>query len=1085
MNLSAILLFISAFQVTAMGAAAQTITLSEKRTPLINVLDKIAGQGGLYFLYDDESILQAEPVTIKLKDATVDDALEKLFITLPFKYTKRGKTIVIKSLPSATLPANPRNQDRSVSGQVRDETGNPLAGVTVTVKGTAVASKTDEDGRYQINVPDGATALVFTTIGFETFEAQIGNRIIIDIRMDFAISDLDEVVVVGMNIQQSKRSVTGSVATIQTKELRQSPVANLNNALAGRLPGMISVQRSGQPGADAAELFIRGISTYGSNRAPLVVVDGLPRGAGNFSQIDANEVESISILKDATSAALYGIQGANGVIVVTTKRGKENAVPRINYTSQVATQQPVRLPKSMSSYELALYRNLWDANSGNVSPFDEEALKTIEGGFDPYGYPNVNWFDEILKPSSLQNQHNINVSGSTNRMRYFVSGSFLNQGTLLRHDDKFYENYQLKSRFNRYNFRSNIDLQATELLTLQVDLAGRLEERVGPGAGFGEVFSQISGMLPFAMPIFNPDGTLGAGSYVEMPYWQNPYAMVTQNGYYQNFSNVMYGTISAHHKLDFITDGLSVKANFSFENNNVKGTSRRQNYDTFWYRGKDNEDNPIYQQDRIASRLNTSGSSMIERSNYLDVRLQYDRVFAESHQVNVHLLANKALRVWNDDLPYAYQGVSGRFLYGYLNRYFLEGNLGFNGSENFPKGNRYGLFPSASLSWIVSDEKFFQSDISHLKLRASYGFSGNDKIGNSRWLYISDYTSSPGYRFGSGNATAGAYDENRVGNMYVTWEKSAKANFGVEFGLWNNQLEVIADVFHEKRTDILTTPGSVPDYVGIENLAPRNSGVVANRGVEGEIRYRKSFGELGIFTNINLTYAKNVVLENDEPKPAFPYQDLRGFSVGHTLGYLNTGFFDSPLDIANSAVQNFDNTTIPGDLKYMDVNGDGVIDAFDRVPIKSFYVPELTGGWSFGLYYRGVDFSVLFNGALGATTWSMPRSNDPLRNRHWTPERGSSAVMPVPKHSTNNELASTFWVRSSDYLKLRNAEIGYTIPDRLVRSIRLATGRVFVNGQNLLMWDNAWVKDRDPESPGGSITYPIQRVVNIGVSLSL
>src|SRR5690606_3395983 len=341
--------------------------------------------------------------------------------------------------------------------------------------------------------------------------------------------------------------------------------------------------------------------------------------------------------------------------------------------------------------------------------FDDAALEIVRTGSDPYLYPNIDWFDEILKPYSPQQQHNINISGNTERMRYFVSGSFLNQGTLLKFDDIFYDNYGQKTKYNRYNFRSNIDLTPTKYLTVQVDLAGRLEQRVGPGPGFEKAFTDLSRMLPYAMPIFNPDGSLAAASNVEIPYWTNPYGLVTQNGYYNNYTNVMYGTLSASHDLGFITKGLSIKSFFSFENNNYRATSRLQNFDTYWYRRLDLNGDPEYTSIMDYTRIATSGSGSIERSNYFDVRLLYETTLAEKHVLNAQILANRTLRVLNDELPYAYQGVSSRITYEFNKKYFAEFNMGFNGSENFPPNRRYGFFPSFSAGWIVSDEPFFQN----------------------------------------------------------------------------------------------------------------------------------------------------------------------------------------------------------------------------------------------------------------------------------------------------------------------------------------------------------------------------------------
>lgn len=1084
------LLFLTVFHALAVLGMAQTVTLSEHQTPLTNVLDKISSQCGVFFLFEDETMEQAGNVSIQLKNTPIHRALDQLLAPTPFQYTQNGKTFVIKSkqaIADGSVAENRTSkQEKTVTGNVSDDAGNPLEGVTVSVKGMESVTKTSAEGTYQLRVPVGGNVLVFKNIGFERVEIPINDRDTINLTMHSTISDLDEVVVVGMNISQSKRSVTGSVATIQTKELKQSPVSNLSNALAGRLPGLISVQQTGVPGSDAASLYIRGISTYGGSKSPLIVIDGLPRSIESFSNIDPNEVESISILKDATSSALYGIQGANGVVVVSTKRGKLNETPQISSTSQYAWQTPVRLPRMMTAYELALHANKVDRNNGNVPRFDDEALEIVKNHSSPYLYPNVNWFDEILRPGTPQFMQNLNISGSTDKVRYFVSGSYLNQATLLEHDDIFYDNYGIKSGYNRYNFRSNIDIDATPMLTVQVDLAGRLEKRVGPGEGFSKVFSDLYSMLPYAMPIFNPDGSLGAASNVEIPYWTNPYGAVTQQGYYSNFTNVMYGTLSAQHRLDFIAEGLLAKANFSFENNNFKSTSRTQNFDTFWYRGTDADGNEVYQPYMQKTRLATGGTSSIERTNYLDLRLIYDKAFGD-HQINVQLMGNRTLRVLNDELPYAYQGVSSRVTYNYKSKYFAEANFAYNGSENFPPNRRYGFFPSASAGWIVSDEPFFPSDgvFDYLKIRGSFGIVGNDKNGRDRWLYISDFTPSSSYRIGVNDATKPGFTESRVGNSYVTWEKAQKSDIGFETSFLRRSFYLVFDVFREYRRDILTQPGTVPDYVGIVNLAPRNSGEVRNQGIDFELRYQKRFSEFRLFSNFTLTYTENEVLKNDQPTTRFAYQNLVGYPVGYQLGYQNIGFFRDEQDVANSPKQRFDNKNIPGDLKYLDVNEDGVIDPFDRVPIQVHNIPNYMLGLSFGVDYKGFDCSVLLNAAIGSLKYSRPRGSDPLTNFTWTPELGDNALLPVAKTSPNNNLLSNFWIRKSDYIKLRNAEIGYTLPAPWIARVRLKQLRFFVNGQNLAIWDNSWVKDRDPETDGGTFVYPIQRVVNFGLNIGI
>lgn len=979
-----------------------------------------------------------------------------------------------------------------ITGVVKDNKGEPIIGaniVELNKKGNGTI--TDIDGKFTLSVSKNAEISI-SFIGFDEKKIKIGQQTSFDIILEESSQFLDEVVVVGMNNRQTRRSVTGAISTIQTKELKQSPVANLSNALAGKLPGLITVQTSGQPGEDASSLFIRGVGTYGTSN-PLVVIDGLPRSQTDFNQLDANEIESVTILKDASSSSLYGIQGANGVIVVTTKRGVDREKPLISFTVQQAVQQPIRLPETMSSYEQALYYRDMDMNDGQTERYTPEVLDIIKNGSDPYLYPNVNWFDEILKKNSMQSQYNINISGSAlGKLRYFISGSYVNQGTLLKHQDIFEKNYGVKSKFDRYNFRSNVDLDATSMLNIRIDLAGRLETRVGPGSDFSNVFSVITTRSPSSQPVFNPDGTLGAGSALEIPFQQNPYGIVTQSGYYTRHTNVMSGTLSAKHKLDFITKGLSAQVYFSFESNNYQHTTRLQSFDSFWYKGKDATGEAIYQPHSVKSRLSTTDSRWVERYTYLDVRLNYDRTFAEKHQISAQLLGNRTLRSQNAELPYAYQGISSRIAYNFDTRYYLEANIGYNGSENFPPKKRYGFFPSFSAGWVLSDEKFISlpSWIQLIKLRGSYGTVGNDKIGGQRWLYITEFT--PGgtamgtYQFGVSPQSVAGYNESRVGNKFVTWEKSAKGNVGFDLSLFkDNAVQFTFDYFWEKRNNILTTPGDVPDYVGITNVAPRNSGKVENKGIEAELRFNKRINkDLSIFANLQMTYARNKVLENDEPIPAFDYQDLRGYEIGYVLGYKSAGLFQDEEDIRNSPTQSF-GTVVPGDIKYVDTNKDGVIDAFDRVPIKVNNVPRSMSGLSLGVTYKNFDFSMLMNASTGGTAYLYTYPSSKINLERWTAEN-KNARIPAAHSTTNNTVVTDHFVQNTDYIKLRNVEIGYTLPKKFLSSLRISTARIYLNGQNLAVWDKMWLKDCDPESAGGAaLAYPLQRVFNIGIHVEL
>ena len=1098
--------FLSAVLLLAgLSLGAQTVTQTFRNASLVDVLKEIESQTGYSFLFDSGDLRSAPAVSATFNDTPLQQVLSTV-IKPPFSYEMKGKIVAVtRKAPQKTSPQPaPKPQKTEVSGTVTDKGGEPVIGAVVWIRGTQISAITDVGGAYSLSFTEDYSTVSVSAMGYQpySFEVQKGRQNI-DIVLEDDVNVLDEVVVVGMNNRQTKRAITGAISTIQTKELVQSPVANISNALAGKLPGLMTVQYSGEPGADAATLYIRGLGTYGSS-APLVVIDGLPRNKADLDMIDPNEVESITILKDAASSSLYGIQGANGVVVVSTRRGGGDEQPRISVNIQQALQQPIRLPQIMSSYDQALYNRALDFNNGQPLTYSDEVIEALRTGSDPYMYPSTNWFDVVLKKHSWQQQYNVNVSGSTGKrfkVNYFISGSYVRQGTLLNHEDVFESNYGVKAKYDRVNFRSNLDVQITKRMNVRIDLAARLETRVGPSQSFSYIFGQITNRLPASQAVFNPDGSLAAGSGLVNPsHPGNPYGVLTHSGYYNNGSNVLYGTVSAKYDLDFITKGLYIQGFYSFENTANLNRYWSQEFEQKWYRGLDEKGEPVYQDYTTEGRLAASTGTYVERYSYFDVRLNYDRTFGE-HQVYAQALGNRTLKnIQNSEYMYAYQGISARATYNYAKRYFAEFNLGYNGSENFPPGRRYGLFPSFSAGWVISDEPWLHMPdwVKILKLRGSYGTVGNDQIGGARFLYISDYGPgggmgymySAGYYFGkttSGTNSAGGYNETRVGNEFVTWEVAHKMNIGFDLSLFKgNMLNFTVDYFREMRNNILTEAASVPLYVGIENIAPRNSGKVFNHGFEFEVRFQKQLNrDFSMFANLQGTWAKNKVLENDQPTPKFDYQDLRGYEIGYELGYHALGLFQSQEEIDNSPTQNLGTALIPGDIKYWDANGDGNIDSNDRIPIKCFSVPVFTGGLSLGVNWKNFDFSMMLSGALGSTARLWVYESSIINLKRWTPSN-TGAILPVAHNSSNNNMLNDFNLMKTDYLKLRNVELGYRVPAKWLRKIHIDALRIYVNAQNVAIWDTMWLKDRDPEAAGtGTLPYPLQRVINMGVRVDL
>lgn len=1083
MKLTVLLLFSLVFQVCASGYAQNKITLAERNTSLEAVLDKISQQSGLDIFYNASRIKKINNISINVKEASLASVLDKCFTGLPLTYTIEASTIVIRDRNELKYSTFNR-QFADVRGRVVDEAGQGLPGATIKVKGSSTAVVSGDNGEFVLkNVQDGAILQV-SFVSYQTQEIKANLKAEMLIQLIAEAGSLNEVVVSGFGQTQKKVSVTAAISTVQTRELKQSPVSNLSNALAGRLPGLTTIQSSGTPGSDGSTIYIRGIGTYGASRSPLIVIDGLPRGDANFGDIDVNEVASISILKDAAATSLYGIQGANGVILVTTKRGKIGKT-NIQFNGQYGLQTPQRLPERFSSLQKALLDNQGSINDGSNPIWTDKEIELFRSKADPYTYPDVNWYDVIFEPNTPQQQYNANMSGGNSSVKYFVSLGYLNQGTLFKgaNDNK----YSITQKYDRYNFRSNIDITATDMMNVRLDLASRIEQRTGPGPGYGTVFSWVNLMQNYTTPVFNPNGTYGAGRITAPDVW-NPLGAIKESGYYDNFWNSTNGTIEINHKLDFITKGLNAKGLYTFENYGAINYEQRQNFTAFRYR-KDPVSGvetytPFTQQTSLTKGSGTSAT----RYYYYNLQLNYDRSFGK-HTFSGLALFNRNYTSVTGDLPRAYEGFVGRVAYNYDARYFAEFNMGYNGSENFPKGKRYGFFPAVSAGWVISGESWYDiKTMNYLKLRGSFGYVGNDNIGGSRWLFISDYSRGGGFDFGTTPTTAGGYNVNRTGNPNITWEKAQKSNIGLETGFFNNALKLDVDVFRENRTNILTTPQTIPTYLGIAGLSAINVGKVLNQGFEASLNFNTNVNKVNIFGYINWTYNKNKILARDEPNLAYPYQALTGLPVGYQLGYIAEGLFKDQAEIDASPKQSFAGRVIPGDIRYRDMNGDRIINENDRVAIQVSNFPNNTFGASLGASWKGIDLSILMQGALSGKT-NVPYLGPARLDDVWTPATASAATYPTVHYSLaggqNNSQLSTFFIYSSDYIKLKNIELGYTFPARTLAKIKVSSLRIFANGLNLATWDKLPYKDYDPEqTANGTALYPTMKVYNVGVSMN-
>ncbi|MBO9675296.1 MAG: TonB-dependent receptor [Sphingobacteriaceae bacterium] len=1086
MKLTVFLLFALVFQVCAAGFAQNKITLSEKNISLEQVLDKISQQSGLDIFYNANRIKKINNITINVKDAPLSTVLDKCLANQPLTYSIEASTIVITDRNEAK-PNNVKHLFADIRGRVVDEAGAGLPGATIKVKGTTTVTLSGDNGDFLLkNVQDGAILQV-SFVSYQTQEIKANLKAEMLIQLIAEAGSLNEVVVSGFGQTQKKVSVTAAISTVQTKELKQSPVSNLSNALAGRLPGLTTIQSSGIPGGDASTIYIRGIGTYGASRSPLIVIDGLTRGDSNFGDIDVNEVASISILKDAAATSLYGIQGANGVLLVTTKRGKIGKT-NIQFNGQYGIQAPQRIPERFSSFQKATLDNQGSVNDGNNPIWTPKEIELFRNQSDPYTYPDVNWYDVIFERNTPQQQYNANMSGGNSSVKYFVSLGYLNQGTLFKgaNDNK----YGISQKYDRYNFRSNIDITATDMMTVRLDLASRIEQRTGPGPGYGSIFSNVALMQNYTTPIYNPNGTFGAGR-INASDVRNPLGALLQSGYYDNFWNSTNGTIEVNHKLEFITKGLNIKGLYTFENYGAINYAQNQQFTALRYRKDPVSGVETYTPFSTETSLAKSSSTSATRYYSYNVQLNYERLFG-NHAVSGLTLFNRNYTSVTGDLPRAYEGFVGRVSYNYDSRYFADFNVGYNGSENFPKGKRYGFFPAVSAGWVISSEPWYDiKTMNYLKLRGSFGYVGNDNIGGSRWLFISDYSRGGGFDFGTSPTTAGGYNVNRTGNPNITWEKAQKSNIGLETGFFNNAIKLDVDVFRENRTNILTTPQTIPTYLGIAGLAAINVGKVLNQGFEASLNFNtnvKDAKKVSLFGYVNWTYNKNKILARDEPNLAYPYQALTGLPVGYQLGYIAEGLFKDQAEIDASPKQSFAGKVIPGDIRYRDMNGDRIINESDRVAIQVNNFPNNTFGASLGASWKGIDLSVLVQGALSGKT-NVPYLGPDRLQDVWTPATASTATYPSVHYSSaggqNNAQLSTFFIYSSDYIKIKNLELGYTFPARTLAKVKINSLRIFANGLNLATWDKLPYKDYDPEqTANGTALYPTMKVYNVGVSMN-
>ncbi|WP_348688489.1 SusC/RagA family TonB-linked outer membrane protein [Zunongwangia profunda] len=1005
----------------------------------------------------------------------------------------------------------------TVTGTVTDNNSLPLPAVSVMEKGTQNGTQTDFDGKYTITVNSGAT-LIFTYVGMNPLEMSVDGKTVIDVAMENDPQALDEVVLVGYG-KQKKISVVGAQSTIEPEEL-QLPVANLSSMLAGRVAGLTGVQRSGLPGYDGADIWIRGLSNISGGNSPLILVDGVQR---SLSNIDPRDIASFTVLKDASATAVYGIRGANGVILIETKRG-EIGKPEISVDYYEGVTQFTQVPDLADGVTYMELANEALVTRGQPARYSQQTIERTANNYDPLLYPNVDWIDEVFNDFGRNRRVSTNVSGGAEQAKYYVSLGYYDETGLFVTDGL--ENYDSNTKFQRYNFTSNLTVDITSTTEMHLGVQGYVSNGNYPNEPINGIFSQAMLVPPVEYPVMYPGGFIpGISPNGDL---RNPYADVALRGYRSENKNQLYSNLRLTQDLDFLTEGLSLSGLFSFDVYNQQFTSRGKREPTYYVNQlyPYTEDgmlliNQTFEGDN--NFLGYSNSNTGNRRFYLEASLNYDRSFGD-HQITGLMLLNRtdyndaSATNLTDGLPFRNQGLAGRITYSYDQRYFVEANAGYNGSENFSPGNRYGFFPSLAAGWVISNEEFFEpllETINYFKIRYSDGKVGSAS-GAGRFSYLSRVENGQaGYQFGENAGDGyGGISENYQG-VEVTWAESRKQDLGIEINAFNNSFRLIFDLFKERTEGAFLQRSDVPNFIGLVSDPYGNLGTTENKGFDGTIEYNKIINDFSINLRGTFSYNKNTIIENGVPEQPYPWLDRRGAGLLSRWGYVAERLWTLDDDTNGDGEINQDDNgdiaevttgvVMPGDIKYKDLNGDGIIDSYDRKEIGKGDVPYLTYGLGISTQYKNFDLSLFFQGQQGADIMLsgigiQPFSGDGGRGNlysiatdRWTPENddpyatyprlsyGSSAV-----GQSNNTQGSTWWQRDQDFVRLKTAEFGYTLPKPVVERIGISNARFYLRATNLFtltnfdLWDPELNTDNGNGQNGGQ--YPNISVASIGVN---
>ena len=1105
----------------------KTLSVSMSNSTLREVLKTIEKSSQFVFFYLDDAVNLERKVSIDSKNKNIEEILSELFEGTSCTYRISDRQIFI----SGKAPASTEQQQnkRKISGRVTDIKGEPLIGVNVTVDGDANGSITNMDGLYEIFVTKKSVVLKFTYIGFKTSEIRTNaSTNIYDVTLEEQVNELEETVIVGYGTQR-KISNIGAQSSMKMEDIK-TPSASLTTTLAGRLAGVVAVQRTGEPGKDAADIWIRGISTPNTS-SPLVLVDGVER---SFNDIDPEDIESLTTLKDASATAVYGVRGANGVILIKTKPGKvgKPTVSADYYESFTRFTKMVDLADGITYMNAA---NEAMRNDGIATKYTEDQIRNTIAGKDPYLYPNVDWLKEIFNDWGHNRRVNVNVRGGSEKVAYYASVSYFNE-TGMTVTDKNIDTYDSKMKYSRYNFTTNLNIDVTPTTKVEIGAQGYLGEGNYPAISSADLYNAAMSISPVEYPkMFFVNGEAYVPGTSTNNNFNNPYSQATRRGYDNLTKNQIYSNLRVTQDLDMLTKGLKLTAMYAFDVYNEIHVHQDRAESTYNFLDTsvpyDMNGQPILQRiyegsNVLSYKQETSGN----KKTYLEASLNYDRTFNDDHRVSALFLFNQQSKLLypkgtlEDAIPYRMMGIAGRATYSWKDRYFAEFNIGYNGAENFSPKHRFGTFPAFGVGWVVSNEKFWQplsKAVSFLKIRYTDGKVGNSEVSDRRFMYLDQMKENGdyGYKFGPNGTKWSGYE---TVNMAVDliWEESRKQDLGIDLKLFNDDLSIVFDLFKERRENILLKrEHSIPSFLGYNTSAPYgNIGIIENKGFDGTIEYNKRINKDWVIAlRGNVTFNKDKWIQGELPEQKYEWMNQYGHNINGVKGYVAEGLFTQAeiddmvrwesLSDANKAItprpfaSQF-GTVKAGDIKYKDLNNDGQIDAYDQTYISRGDVPTTVYGFGFTVGWKDLSVGMMFQGVAGAERVLNGSSVNPFNGGggsgnlysnigdRWTEENpDQNAFYPRLSYGSettsniNNFQKSTWWVRNMNFLRLKTLQISYNLPKPWVNKVHLKNAAVYVMGTNLFTLSRFKLWDPELNTDNGA-SYPNTTSYSVGINFT-